>query len=73
MFSQEQSSVSVKYPSVSGMINRDSLFLAQQLARFAGNCRSTAAKDRYINQANYELTRAYMGGTQHELFWNQGF
>lgn len=66
-------SIAVKYPSIHGMINRDALFLAQQFARFSGNCRTAKARDRYNNLANYELTRAYVGGCEHNDFWSQEF
>lgn len=65
--------ISVKYPPIAGKINRDALFLAQQLVRFAGNCRTAKARDRYNNLANYELTKAYVGEWEHNDFWNQDF
>lgn len=59
-----------RFPAITGQIDSDALFLAQQLARFARHC-SPAQAEKRINQANYQLTAAYKGGAEHEAFWNQ--
>ncbi|AEX65712.1 hypothetical protein DIBBI_gp44 [Xanthomonas phage vB_XveM_DIBBI] len=60
-----------KYPPIGNELNREKLFLAQQLARFARQCKTDKARDRYNNLANYQLTAAYEGGDRHERFWAQ--
>jgi len=52
-------------------IDRDKLFLAQQMARFAMHC-GEEWKEKRNNHANYLLTAAYEGGPQNDSFWNQG-
>lgn len=52
-------------------IDKDALFLAQQLARFAGNCQTEQARNARNNQANYILTAAYIGGAAADDFWSQ--
>ncbi len=58
----------VRFPSIAGQIDKERLFLAQQLARFARHC-SPEVAERRVNQANYHLTGAYQGGAEHDAFW----
>lgn len=58
------------YPPVTGKIDHDALFLAQQLARFAKHC-SPEVAEHHINRANHLLTEAYGGGDEHRDFWEQ--
>lgn len=60
-----------KYPPIGDQLNRNALYMAQQLARFAGNCQDLDERNKYINRANFLLTAAYEGDEDHEQFWSQ--
>lgn len=67
---QTPGELDVSYP-VQQPINKDSLFLAQQFARFAGNCQTEQKRKAYMNQANFFMTGAYQGHEAAVNFWNQ--
>lgn len=67
---QTPGEIATPYP-LNQPVDKNALFLAQQLARFAGNCQTEKARNERINQANYLLTAAYAGSSDAEQFWGQ--